>query len=52
LKHNIYLNKNTGPDLSKNNNPGLDFLKKIQDPCVHDFFFKLIIWNIDIQSCL
>jgi hypothetical protein len=26
--------------LSKNNNPGLVFLfKKIQDPCVHEFFF-------------
>ena len=42
-------NKNTGPDLAKL----VFYLKKIQDPCVHDFFFlKLIIRNIDIHTCL
>jgi hypothetical protein len=36
-----------------NKNIGPDFIKKIQDSCVHEFFFlKLIIWNIDIHTCL
>jgi hypothetical protein len=38
--------------LSKNNNPGWVFIKKYQEPCFHDFFLKLIIWNIDIHTCL
>ena len=35
--------KNQDRTLSKNNNPGLVFFikNKIQDPCVHEFFFKL-----------
>ena len=31
-------NKNTGPG-NKNNNSGLVFYLKIQDPCVHEFDF-------------
>ena len=39
--------------LSKNNNPGLVFyLKKSRAPVSMTFFFKLIIWNIDIHTCL
>jgi hypothetical protein len=33
-------NKTQDQTLSKNNNPGLVFYeKKIQDPCIHEFFF-------------
>ena len=40
--------------LSKNNNPGLVLLlKKSRNPVSMIFvFLKLIIWNIDIHTCL
>ena len=46
-------NKNTGPDIKQKYNPGLVFLsKKSSIPVSMIFVFKLIIWNIDINTCL